>query len=370
MYKSIVLLSSLLISFCTLAQELKVSDLSKLMLLPGKVNTYYSKDCETKALYLQELVQDAVQFFEIKLKDTFDLKLLVLNKSDWKIFVGGPYILPNLSNNPYRIETGVNELFKIKFLDDKTLYGKKEVFFWDFITVHELGHYISQRNKLKTIRWGSEFFANYIMIGFMMERLPNWQFQLYGSTFFKYLPLKYKSIEDFENKSSRIDPVNYSLYQAKFEELAYMIFIERGWSFMFEYIDKTKNTETKNIDLKNKKLLLELSLNRFQNIEPEIFDEWNQGMRQTYHSYMIIFILIIIALSIRFFDNSYEIFTKRGLKTQNRYRILGVPTITILRNLKSFEEVKIKKKLKVISSFRPVMYLCILLLLLLVVLHH
>lgn len=370
MNKYIVLLSGLLISFYTWAQELKKSDLAKLMLLPGKVNTYYSKDCETKAIYLQELVQDAVQFFEIKLKDTFDIKLLVLNKSDWKIFVGGPYILPNLSNNPYRIETGVNELFKIKFLDDKTLYGKKEAFFWDFITVHELGHYISQRNKLKTIRWGSEFFADYIMIGFMMERLPNWQFQLYGSTFFKYLPLKHKSIEDFENKYSRIDPVNYSLYQAKFEELAYMIFKKRGWGFMFEYISKTQNTDTKNIDLNNKTLLLELSLNRFQKIEPEIFDKWNQGMRQTYHSYLVIFILIIIILSIRIFDNSYAILIKRGLKTQKRSRIFGVPTLSIVRNLKSFEEAKIKKKLKLITRLRPLMYLCVLLLLLLMILHH
>jgi hypothetical protein len=82
------------------AQEVKESDLDRLLSLPGIVQTYYSEDCETKARYLRELVHDAVIYFQDKLQDTFDIKLLVLNRKDLKSLVGGPYILPQFSKNP------------------------------------------------------------------------------------------------------------------------------------------------------------------------------------------------------------------------------------------------------------------------------
>jgi hypothetical protein len=115
--KKIVLLTGILIlSLRSVSQEFKESDLDKLLLLPGRVNTYYSKGCETKAKYLQELVQDAVIFFENKLQDTFDIKLLVLNKNDWRLLVGGAYFLPRFNNDPDRIEIGsrINQLYRIK----------------------------------------------------------------------------------------------------------------------------------------------------------------------------------------------------------------------------------------------------------------
>ena len=136
MKKIILFTSILLMSLPSVAQEFKEPDLDKLLLLPGKVNTYYSKGCETKAKYLQELLQDAVIFYENKLQDTFEIKLLVLNRSDWKLLVGGPYFLYDFARNPDRIEMGINEIYKIKLPDSKTMYGKNVAYYWDFLAVH------------------------------------------------------------------------------------------------------------------------------------------------------------------------------------------------------------------------------------------
>jgi hypothetical protein len=366
MIKIVFFTGFLLISFHSFAQELIEPDLDKLLLLPGKVNTYYSQGCEIKAKYLQELIQDAVIFFENKLGDTIDIKLLVLNKQDWRLMVGGPYILYQFVNDPARIEMGTNELFKIKLPNNKTLYGKKEAYIWDFIAVHELGHFISQQNKIKHIRWTSEFFADYIMIGFMLEKMPDWQLPSSIGTLFKYLPFKYKSLNDFEKNNPRIDPLNYSIYEAKFEELAFNIFKKRGWCFMSDYIKRFRNVSPP----PDKSHLVELTIAEFQKMEPEIFNEWLAGMRKTYHSFMVLCILISIVIAIRLFDDSYGIFYQYGLTIKKRYRIFGVPTLLIIPKLNSFESLKIKRKLKLLVILRPIFFLCLLLIILLLILHH
>lgn len=370
MKKLILLTGILLMSLGSVAQKFKESDLDKLLLLPGKINTYYSKGCEIKAKYLQVLVEDAVLFFQDKLQDTFDIKLLVLNRRDWKLLVGGSYLLQHFNKDPDRIEMGsrINQLYKIKLPENGSLYGKHEAYFWDFVAVHELGHYISQHNKIKGISWTKEFFADYIMIGFLLEKIPDFQLPSSISTFFRYMPLKHKSLEDFGFNSSQIDPLNLNLTsdQTKFEELAFRIFKKRGWNFMFDYIDRFTFTKSPPPDKNH----LEFTISEFQKMEPEIFNEWLGGMRKTYHPYLVFFILFAIISIVRFFDNSYSIFTNLGLKTKKRFRTFGIPTFSILSKLRSLENVKIKRRLKLIIGFRPVMYLCLILIILLLILHH
>jgi hypothetical protein len=358
------MLSFVSLTFWSVAQEFKESDLDKLQLIPGIVKTYYSEECKAKAQYLQEMLQDAVIFFENKLLDTFDVKLLVLNKSDWKLLVGGPYIMSDFAKNPDRIEMGINEIYKIKLADNKLLYGKNEAFYWDFIAVHELGHYISRRNKLFVLPWMGEFFADYIFIGFLSEKIPEWKFPSGSSgALFKYLPLKYKSLEDLGKFYDRIDPINYSLYEGKLIDLANKIFEKRGWDFMYEYIERYKIKPT--ID---RKLYFQKTISDFKEMEPEIFNEWLPGMRKTYHPYLVFLILFVLIGIIRFFDNSYSIFTNLGLKTKRRFRIFGVPTFSILSNLKGFEDPKFKRKLKLIITLRPMIYFFVILVILLLIL--
>jgi hypothetical protein len=356
----------LVISSSLGAQEFKESDLDGFLSLPGIVETYYSEGCELKARYLQELVQDAVIFYQDILQDTFDLKLLVLNKKDWKSSIGGSYFLYGFSRDPDRIEMGVHNLFRIKLPDNETLYGKNEAFLWDFVAVHELGHYISSHKKVKGIRWTSEFFADYIMIGFLLEKIPDWKPPSSISTIYKYLPFKHKSLEDFGKYYSRMDPLNTSIYHAKFQQLAFNIFAESGWDFLYEYIDRY----TKEINPPpDRNHLIEYSVAEFQRMEPEIFNEWIAEMRETYHPLIIIIFLLAIIVTIRSLDNSFRILTSAGLKARKSYKIFGVPTLLILSQLKHIEYQK-NRKLKLIVGLRPIMYLSLLLLILLLLLHH
>ncbi len=349
------------------AKELKESDLESLLFFPGIVETYYSEGNEIKARYLQELVQDAVVFFQDKLQDTFDIKLLVLDKKDWKLLVGGPYILYGFSRDPDRIEMGVHNLFKIELPENETLYGKNEAFLWDFIAVHELGHYISYHKKVKGIRWTSEFFADYIMIGFLLEKIPDWKLPSSISTFYKYLPFKHKSLEDFGKYYSSIGPLNNSIYQAKFEQLAVKIFNKRGWDFMFEYMENFTQEINPPPDRNH---LLELTVAEFQKMEPAIFNEWNEEMKQTYHPLIIIVFLLAIIVVIKSMDNSYRILADDGIKTKKSYKIFGAPSLLIASQIKNVEYQKNKSKLKRIIGLRPIMYLSLILLILLLLLHH
>jgi hypothetical protein len=275
-------------------------------------------------------------------------------------------MLPGFSRDPDRIEMGVYNRFKIKLPDGETLFGEQEAFFWDFIAIHELGHYISQHKKIKGIRWTSEFFADYIMIGFLLEKIPDWESPSSVSSYYKYLPFKHKSLGDFGRYYASMGPLNMSIYHAKFQQLAFKIFEQRGWDFLYEYIDRFTREINPPPDRNH---LVELSIAEFQKMQPDIFNEWNAGMRQTYHPIIIFILLLAIIITVRSLDNSYRIFTVAGLKTRKSFRILGVPLLMILSRLKHFEYPQ-KMKLKLIAGLKPIMYVSLLLLVLLLLLYH
>ncbi len=143
----------------------------------GRIETYFTKGSESKAEYLQMLLEDAMLFYEDKLKDTFDLKLLVLDRKAWKYFASTPYPLCEYRKEPDRIILPDVNIYKIKLKHGKTLFGRSKVYFWDFIAVHELGHYISVKlNARSHTLWLSEFSADYIQVGYMAERIPEFRF--------------------------------------------------------------------------------------------------------------------------------------------------------------------------------------------------
>jgi hypothetical protein len=345
-------------------QELKESDYHRLPMVQGKVITYYSAGHQSRAEYLKALVEDAIVFFEKKLGDTIDIILIVMDKKDWKIISTETYPIPSISTDPMRIEMGVPKLFKIKLPKNEMLYNRNEAFVWDFVSIHELGHYISQdydyKNKTKTISaWSAEFFADYIQMGFLNEKIPNWQFPSFVKIAFKYLPLKYKSLEDY---SKNMNILNGLLYQSKFQELAYKIFKKSGWNFMNEYLIKCKGKYP--ID---KSLIVKTSIINMREIEPEVFDEWLSGMRKTYHPWLFLSVLLMIICALRYIDNSNYIFNNQGLETNKVYKFLGVPTISIFTNLKN-KTPKIRRKLILIIVIRPIMYILISLIILMLIL--
>ncbi len=206
------------------------------------------------------------------------------------------------------------------------------------------------------------------MIGFLLEKIPDWIILPSSiSTFYKYLPFKHKSLEDFGKYYSRIGPLNNSIYQAKFEQLAVKIFNKRGWDFMFEYMENFTQEISPPPDRNH---LLELTVADFQKMEPEIFNEWNEEMKQTYHPLIIIVFLLAIIVVIKSMDNSYRILADYGIKTKKSYKIFGAPSLLIASQIKNIEYQKNKSKLKRIIGLRPIMYLSLILLILLLLLHH
>ena len=135
---------------------------------------------------------------------------------------------------------------------------------------------------------------------------------------------------------------------------------------MYEYLDRYKIKDT-TID---RKLFLQKTISDFKEMEPEIFNDWLLEMRQTYHPLLVFFVLLAIISVIRLTDNSYCIFTNLGLKTKKRFKIMGVPTFSILSKLKSLDNSKIRRKLKLIMWLRPLIYLSLILIILLQLLHH
>ena len=157
------------------------------------------------------------------------------------------------------------------------------------------------------------------------------------------------------------------MYHAKFEELAYEIFNENGWDFMYEYIDRFTQEINPPPDRNH---LVEYSVAEFRKMEPEIFDDWLAGMQKTYHPLISIISLLVLIVAIRSLDNSNRILSNTGLKTKKRYKIFGVPTRLILTQLKHIENKWNKLQLMLIIGFRPIMYFGLLLFILLLILHH
>jgi hypothetical protein len=277
----------------------------------GKVETYYTKGSESKAEYLQMLLEDAMLFYENKLKDTFDLKLLVLNKEAWKYYAEGPYPLCEYRRNPVRIILPDVDIYKIKLPPGKTLFGESKVYFWDFIAVHELGHYISVKlNARSHPLWLSEFFADYIQVGYMAERIPEFRFPKWWFCLWKVLPFKYKTLEDLRF-DKYINPANYSFYQAKFYELASGIFEKRNYLFIYDHINyfQKLNEYYSNAEVKKpgREEIVEISISYLKNTEPDIFNSWYNTMRKSFHYYLIALGLIILVVLMKIINKFYTL---------------------------------------------------------------
>ncbi len=266
----------------------------------GKVETYYTKSSESKAEYLQMLVEDAMLFYEDELKDTFDLTLIVPDRKAWKYFASAPYPLSEFRRDPARIILPDASIYKIKLPRGRTLFGMSKVYFWDLIAAHELGHYISVRfNARSHPLWLSEFFADYIQVGYMAERIPEFRFPKWWFWLWKILPFKYKTLEDLRF-DKYINPANYSFYQAKFFELASGIFEEKGYLFIHDHINTFRNineTYSKKKGIKpDRKQIIDFSIAYIKNAEPEIFTAWYNTMRKSIHYYLIAAGLIVLAV--------------------------------------------------------------------------
>jgi len=79
-----------------------------------------------------------------------------------------------------------------------SIYGKAYYYLTDFSVFHELGHYITRKQGAKSYsKWSGEFFADFILVAYMHEIIPKFEFDDKPAKFFTFLPLKYKSLEKY-----------------------------------------------------------------------------------------------------------------------------------------------------------------------------
>jgi len=330
-------------------------NIDQLELISGEIETYYVDGYLEKAEYIKRVIEDAVDFYENLLIDTFSFELFVLDRNTWKQYAEEPFPLPHIITDEKRIIMPINSYFKIQLPAGDYIYGKDYYYFSDFIAIHELGHYISRKQDARSYtKWSGEFFADFIQIAYMHEIIPRFEYNNPAAKLFSFLPLRYKSLEKYGTSGI----INGLYYHVKFQELSNYIYLKHGFNFMFDYL-KVYKTLNKDIDdgkyenvTVSKEMIYQNSINNIASIEPDIFIEWNRSMRQTFHSWIILFCLVFFIGFIRSTDTSYSIFTSYQLKTKRIYKPFGIATIRIWCNLKNIKSISIKIKLIRISVLR------------------
>ena len=348
----------------------KTPNIGGLNHLSGKIETYYPEGFKENAEYLQVLLEDAVCFYEKIIIDTLPLELLVLNRKTWKGFSEIPYPIPHYRSSEKRMIMPVDSYYKIVLHKGDSIYGKDHYYFTDFIAIHELGHCIASSQGARShSKWAGEFFADFIQVAYMNEIIPGFELGDKPAKSFSILPLKYKKLENFMYAGI----VNEVFYHVKFQELANQIYLKHGVDFILEYmevyIQLNKDIEEgkyRNVDVTNE-MIFQNSIENILSIEPEIFKKWDKGMRQTFHSWLYLFGLVIMIVVIRLTDTSYSIFHMQKLKTRKIHRIIGMPSIRILINFKNIEDRGLKLRLIQISLFRVInLILCTILILIII----
>jgi len=357
MRSSIALFFGLLFPVYAYSQSVAKTD--DLELIPGKINTYYSQGQKEKAEYLKILLEDAVYFYEDLLQDTFGFDLYVFDRKTWKKYNEGTYPIAGYSDDEKRMIMPVFSYYKTQLPENELLYGKEYYYLSDFIAIHELGHYITHNQDAKShSKWSGEFFADLILISYLHEVIPGYEFDDNPAEYFTYFPLKYKRLEKF----STAGILNELAYHPKFQELADQIYLNHGLSFILKWVEMYKqlNKDIKegkfdNISFSDEQIFQE-SIKDIQSIEPEIFIDWNKSMRQTYHSWLLLFCLVMLIGFIRVSDRSYSIFLDHALKTKVIHKVFGVPSFRIWNNIKNVKSRRIKYALIRISVLR-ILYL-------------
>lgn len=255
--------------------------------LQGFPNTYYSSGSKDYASHIQNLLFDAIKYFEAEFGEELRVELYILNPNDAKQF-GMRYPLPRSSDDPARIYMPEKGFLEFRLGNNRTFLGKNQFHASDFIAIHELGHIIKHKTDVKNHKWFGEFIATYFQIGYMKEKLPNMEYPTWGNIAFTFLPFRNKTLQDFDISYGG-GPVNYVVYQLKFGELASVIFEEKKWSFVSESLELYDSLAKSGHDARSAFpiVISEISLIN------EDSAKWFDGMKHSWYPYPIIIFLLI-----------------------------------------------------------------------------
>jgi hypothetical protein len=260
----------------------------------NKITVYYSLGYEKRAKELQSMIEEAMGFYERKLKMRVELNLAVLTQDQWKQVRSAPYGLPNVSSPPHvaflpatadgvvtadalSLKSNLSPATLKKLKSSGYTFEQGAVKFVDLIGLHELGHTYAVSLGLVPPRpnqWFSEFLASYFAYAYLREKRPKLAtlFHIMAADLALQGPRpKHTSLADFERLYSGIGPKNYGWYQGKFFQRVAQVYDAKGLSFIAEVLEAFPAAE-------GESLPVDIVLQRLEKISPG-FIEWSKDLR-------------------------------------------------------------------------------------------
>jgi hypothetical protein len=279
----------------------------------NKITVYYSPQYEKKALEIRTMLEDAVVYFDNKLKVKMNFTLAVLNEQQWNqvaetmqrrdVFTlemekpsglepyKQPYGIPMSSTPPYIIflpatadNIPTKNILSVKTNVPASLIKEIEASGFtyeeaaqrmpDLIGFHEIGHQYSDVYGIKaTNQWLREFLASYFSYAFLSKKYPKIA-RLYVAlheTLIAGNKPKHTSLEDFNNLSTKVGSQNYGWYQAQLLRMVSNVYKKKGLSFVTEMKKAFPMSEKSSVSM-------ELGLQRLEKIYPG-FIEWSKSLQ-------------------------------------------------------------------------------------------
>jgi hypothetical protein len=220
--------------------------------LSGKVPAFYTPEYEREAMQLQSLVTSAVNYYEAELGKPFNLKLAVLDTSQWLkeivpygfLFYSDGWMVMNTGmnyatfKNVYGLEDFGADLDSVLQLEGIT---PEEVIraFNAVYAIHEVGHYyyynLAQVNVPDS--WNGEFISTYFSYQYFINNNPDQLviFELFSRINKEKFKPHYTTIKDLNEIYDAMGVKNYLWYHSNMYFLVKSLYECYGTTFIFEY---------------------------------------------------------------------------------------------------------------------------------------
>lgn len=242
-----------LISAASFSQDITIDSLlltRKTDSLDGKVKTYYSPGSKKIASELQELVSNAILYYEKKYDVTFNVQVIVLDSTQWfkellpygYVFFDGTHWLvlnTGMTYEDFKSVYGFNSIshqldssFKAnKITHEEVIYDRLK-----FLSLHELGHYfIYNLSGSKSPNfWTNEFIAWYFANEYITKYQPEIKkgFEIFCYTVSNFYPVEHTTLSDFNELYSKVKIGNFAWYHSQFYFLADALYTCAGDSYL------------------------------------------------------------------------------------------------------------------------------------------
>jgi hypothetical protein len=242
-----------LISIVSFSQDRTIDSLlltRKTDSLEGKVKTYYSPGNKKIATELQQLVSDAILYYEKKYDLKFNIQMIVLDSAQWfkellpygfVFYDGTNWLVLNtgMDYENFKSVYGFNSIshqldssFKEnKITAQEVIYSRLK-----FLSLHELGHYFiyNLSNAQSPDFWTNEFIAWYFANEYITKYQPEIKrgFDVFCRTVSNFYPVEHTTLSDFNELYTKVKIGNFAWYHSRFYFLADTLYKCAGDSYL------------------------------------------------------------------------------------------------------------------------------------------